>query len=75
MVRRVIGGRYLGGADYAGGGAGEGDAANCGSLGAWIRKAERVNVDNGHVMGTVTALARSEMHDPWTGQKRSVKQR
>jgi hypothetical protein len=41
----------------------EGDVANGRPLGAGIRQAERVNVDNGHVRGTVAALACSEMHD------------
>src|SRR3970282_1072565 len=41
----------------------ESDVANCRPLDARIRKAERVNVDDGHVSGALAALARSEMYD------------
>ena len=37
---------------------GEGQTANCGPLGARIREAERMNVDDGHVAETLTAMAR-----------------
>ena len=36
----------------------ESDVANGRPLGAGIRKAERVNVDNGHVAETLTAVTR-----------------
>ena len=47
----------------------EGQIANGGALGARIREAERMNVDNGHCAGTLTAMASCHgMLQPQRGQ-------